>query len=64
MSDRNRKPPFSNLENCRCGWELDKLLSKIWNCGGFCGFCLSAWQVCGEKHSIFPKNNGKCHLSN
>ena len=51
MSDRNRMPPFCNLENCRSAGKVYKLFCKIRIAGLDCAFCKWAWKLSGEnKH--------------
>ena len=57
MSDRNRMPPISNLENCQSGGKLTSYYAKFGFCGEFCAFCVSAWQLCGCFFCLF----GKCY---
>ena len=60
MSDRNRMPPFCNLENCQSGGKLTSYYAKFGFCGEICVFCISAWQLCGCFLCLFGKLNDNC----
>ncbi len=45
MSDRNRMPPISNLENCQSVGKVYKLFCKIRIAGLNCAFCKCAWKL-------------------
>ena len=47
MSDRNRMPPISNLENCQSVSKVYKLFCKIRIVGLICEFCKWAWKLRG-----------------
>ena len=47
MSDRNRMPPISNLENCQSVSKVYKLFCKIRIAGLICAFCKWAWKLRG-----------------
>ena len=47
MSDRNRMPPISNLENCQSVRKVYKLFCKIRIAGLICAFCKWAWKLRG-----------------
>jgi hypothetical protein len=64
MSDKNRMPPISNLENCQSGGELTSYYAKFGFCGKICAFCVSAWQLCGCFFCLFGKYHQNCQSCN